>query len=604
MPKLISKSLLITLLTPMIALALINTSAQACITIEVTGTTVISPGSECDVNVLGGSLGDTLTIENGVVIPGIDFGVYPYEVFNRGSVNGASPGFSFDGDGIVHNDGTGAEIFGTSGSPAILIGSDGGGNGEVYNSGQNALIQGDGMGIRINGNGLVVNSGSGAVIEGNNGAGVRIEGDGEVINSGMSARITGSGGGCCTGIHISGAGTVTNSGINALIEDPGENGSAVIIDGGGTVNNSGIGAKIIGGDEIDDSSGFGVTIYESGTVTNSGQEALIQGDEIAVLIIGSGDGDVNSVINSGSGAMIHGIFGRGVVLDASCCGEDSSITNSVINSGLGAEISSGAESDGSAIEIRGTAGTLNNIVTNSGTNAKILGRGDEGVNIDTDTYQVTNTVTNSGSGAQIRGFWDGVDISNNLEYEPADMASSTVTNSGANAEIIGYNGQGVQIKSFANIIDATVDNSGDNALIQGNFDGVKIQSRSYSFGPEDPGSVTNTVLNNGNNARIVGEEGVLSGVHIEGLVISEDVEGEGTVNNYITQDGANAEIIGEGGNGITVVDSIWVDDPPFVFEESEPFTCCFHDFAEASITTTITNSGQGAKIIGIGDPDR
>ena len=595
MPKLISKSLLLTLLTPMIVLMLVNTSAHACPSLTITGSTVISTNESC-VEATGGSLGDTLTIENGVEVGSVIFNSFPYEVFNRGTINGNSPGFDFAGDGIVHNDGTGAQIFGLS-APAINIGA----NGEVYNSGQNTEILGT-MGVFIVGDGLVVNSGANAVIEGTGGAGVRIDGNGEVINSGLSARITGYSSGCCTGIHISGVGTVTNSGINALIEDPNAEGTAILIDGGGTVNNSGIGARIIGGDEIDDSSGTGVTIFESGTVTNSGQEALIQGDEIGVLIVGSGDGDVNTVTNSGSGAKITGLFNRGVWLDAACCGE-SSITNNVINSGLGAEISSGDESDGSAVYISGTADILNNSVTNSGTNAKILGRGDEGVEIDTTTYQVTNTVTNSGSGAQIIGFWDGVDIANNIDWEPGDMASSTVTNSGGNAEIIGENGQGVQIKSFANIIDATVDNSGDNALIQGNFDGVKIQSRSYGFGPDEPGSVTNTVLNSGSNARIVGVEGLLSGVHIEGLVINDE-GGGGTVTNYITQDGANAEIIGEAGSGITVVDSFWADGPPYDFEYAEPFCCDnnFFDFAEASITTTITNSGQGAKIIGIGDP--
>lgn len=200
-------------------------SAQA-VPLEITETTIVSSDELDGIIATAGVLGDTLTIESGVVVGAVNFATFPYELFNRGTINGSSPGVFCGTDCTIHNDGEGgAQIFG-DGPAAIHI--TGAGAAEVFNSGLFAVIEGVDTGVQIEGGGLVENSGENATITGLSTHGVFIdEGDGTVNNTGMNAKIIGGMNGVymdTTTVTTSVSQTVGNSGEDSWIKGLAGNG--------------------------------------------------------------------------------------------------------------------------------------------------------------------------------------------------------------------------------------------------------------------------------------------------------------------------------------------------------------------------------------------
>jgi fibronectin-binding autotransporter adhesin len=228
-----------------------------------------------------------------------------------GNITGTGTGVQFNGTGTVTNSGviaaTAADglgvYFGTV--AGFLINRDGGhitgvqggamfeGGGSVTNTGAGSSISAsasDGIGVFIIGSGTVSNT-TGDITGGLNG--VRIWGDGTVTNTGGSIRATADDQG--HGVEIvDGLGTVTNLGGGTISGKL----FGVSFANGGTISNTASSIIADGTDPV--AAGVGIS-GGLGTVTNTGQGALIKGPSAGVRLVNGG-----TVIN-GAGATIQGV---------------------------------------------------------------------------------------------------------------------------------------------------------------------------------------------------------------------------------------------------------------------------------------------------------
>jgi hypothetical protein len=524
------------------------------------------------INATAGLPGDFLIIESGIVISGqVDFNGFPYELFNRGIINGSSPGVFCGVDCTIHNDGFGAQIFGDGPAGIHITGA---GAAEVFNSGLFAVIEGLDTGVQIEGGGLVENSGENATITGLSTHGVFIdEGDGTVNNTGMNAEIIGGMNGVymdTTTVTTSVSQIVSNSGIDSRIEGLAVDGvdlfatdSLIITQ---SVDNSGVGSIIIG------SGGHGVDINADGNTGAADGTSIMQ-----------------TVTNSGADALIDGRSDDGIEMGA----EDSLvITQTVTNSGAGADIIGNVQGiDFNADGTTGAGGnsasatTITQTVTNSGADATIVANTDDGINfLAVDSLAIVQLLDNTGAGARITGGNEGVQfLAEGLVDGTADGTSimQTVNNSGAGALIQGDDGEiGIEVDAYdALVITQLVDNSGADATIIGGVEGINLDADGFHGGLNGDNSVSGntimqSVLNSGANALIENHESGSDAINldaVDSLAITQLVDNSGAGARITgNEDGVNlfADGLADGG----------VDGD--------------------TISQTVNNSGAGAEIEG------
>ena len=278
-------------------------------------------------------------------------------VTNAGGIFGTGNGVDVTGAGTLLNTGT---IFGadTTSNPPVA-GNDGVlfGSGSVTNSGSSAFIEGFVNGVAITGAGSVTNSGT--LFGMTNG--VNIGGAGTVTNTGTIFGVNSFT--SATSGHdgvLLGSGSVTNSGSGAFIEGY-VNG--VEIDGAGALTNSG---QIVGLTNAVDITGVG-------TVNNSGAIYNLSTNNSTALLLGSG-----SVINSSGGQILGNytgvsVTGNGSVNNAGTIqGNQYGVyvggTGSVTNSGLIAITVGSGQPNPDAIRFVGAGGTIVNTGSIDGRN--------------------------------------------------------------------------------------------------------------------------------------------------------------------------------------------------------------------------------------------
>ncbi|MGV7220301.1 MAG: hypothetical protein ACQ9MH_02100, partial [Nitrospinales bacterium] len=422
---------------------------------DLTGTTTVDPALVIlnpDIPTEGilasaGNLGDTLTIESGIIVGGVDFDAFPYELFNRGTINGNSPGVSCASDCIVNNDGFGAQIFGDADGAVDIVGF-----GQVFNSGEVAVIEGLDTGVSIVGGGLVENSGEKATITGLSTYGVYIEdGDGTVNNTGMNAEIIGDMKGAflfSTNVADSVTQTVSNSGADSRIQGANEDGvnlaavdSLIIMQ---SVDNSGIGSIIISNDV-----GQGVDLYADGRDSNA-----VDGTSITQTVSNGG------LTGAGIGALIEaeGATSSAILLQALDSLDISQTVNNtaadaiIRGSTLGIEIFADGNDSNTA-----NGETISQTVTNSGAGALIevlsTVQHTRGVQMFAeDSLAITQLVDNSGAAATINGDSEGIylnaDGTTGDNGDAGNTITQTVRNSGADASISSLTDEGVEIDAF------------------------------------------------------------------------------------------------------------------------------------------------------------
>ena len=539
---------------------------QALVT---TNTNITSDGIEAD----GGVIGDTLTIESGVTVGGVDFAGFPYELFNRGKIDGnPDSGVFCDADCIVNNDGIEAQIFGNPAGVEILMNT---GSAQVFNSGKYAEIEGADTGVLIDGGGFVENSGDYAIITGGSDFGVFIqEGDGTVNNTGMKAHIIGDKNGVhmnTTNVSTSVTQIVGNSGEDSRIEGLTDDGidlfatdSLEITQG---IDNSGAGSKIIG------SFGHGVDIYADG---------LTPGVDGTSIMQAVSNGGVDML---GEGALIEGTSGSGIAMNAF---DSLSITQTVDNTSadaivrgslIGIDIFADGRDDNS-VDGQSIVQTVNN----SGMGAFIDSGTSDGIEMDAqDSLSITQLVDNSGTGASIVGDEDGIhldaDGKDNKNTDSGNMIMQTVLNSGADASIDSHTDDGLEIVANDSLeIEQLVDNSGAGASITGNKVGVNLFADGQSDGGVDGESISQTVKNSAlikgstggfgidmnafdalkitqsvdnsdSGAKVFGDE---DGINLQATGMDDNSAFSDIIEQTVTNSGANARIESFGSKGINM----------------------------------------------------
>ena len=608
--RLISKSFLVTILASMLSVS----SVQAA-PFDIFGSTTVdealvtlNPNITTDgILAQDDASGNILIVESGVTVGAVDFDIFSYELFNRGTITGLSPGVFCGTDCTVNNDGFAAQIFGDGPAAVHIMGT---GSAQVFNSGLFAEIEGLDSGVQIEGGGLVENSGDNATITGNAAHGVYFyEGDGIVNNTGSGAEIFGDMKGVwliTTDVADSVTQTVSNSGENSRIQGANEDGVNLAVTDSllitQSVDNSGIGSIIISNDV-----GQGVDLYADGRNANP-----VNGTSITQTISNGGvDGSGTGALIEAEGAAASAILMQALdSLDITQTVDNSAADAIIRGTALGIDIFADGRDENSV-----DGATISQTVTNSGAGALIEGSSTNiGVEMEADdSLAITQLVDNSGAGAMIVGDGEGIYI--NADGTTGDNSDSgntivqTVLNSGTDASINSHTDEGVEIEAFdSRSITQLVDNSGAGAMIVGNDEGVELGADGRDSGSVDGVTISQTVNNSGASALIEGQvnnEGILmdafdslaitqlvnnsgSDAKIIGDYVGVQINADGKTNNTddgesITQtlnnSGANAFIEGRSthiGVAMDAVDSL-------------------------AITQLVDNSGAGATIIGDGE---
>ena len=332
-------------------------------------------------------------------------------VTNFARISGTTNGVVLDGNGIVENLGTAAQIHGvyegvtSVGYSIVTVVNDGsitalngtgiflGGGGSVTNGGtanSAALINGYYNGVLADyAAGTVVNYGT-IIASASSGKAVFLTKGGDVSNLGAAALISGY----QTGVKTSVAGTVTNEGTIRALD---LYGTGINAGDGGTVINSGTVSAY-----------RAVSMLAAGAVVNAGTTALITGRGVGVYA----NHAATDVTNEGS-ILGTGPFGAGIVL----------LTGGTISN------------QGTASYIRGADGGIFMFQGGSVANGGAIVGGAIGVKADAGRVKITN-----GSASNTTARIEGGDVGAYLRAAGVITNFGTITGSSGGVVVLGRRG--------------------------------------------------------------------------------------------------------------------------------------------------------------------